>query len=83
MTMQEVPTDDMMQRLAKQMGQELFAAIAGPAQNRCQTALRARGNGFETVDIDDAGNVIEPLRCSCGYYSIIHRPNCPFAYVCT
>ena len=70
--------DDMMKKLAKQMEQQLFAAIPGPPQNRRQTALRARGNGFETVELDDAGNVIEPVRCICGSYAIMHRPNCPF-----
>ena len=76
-------SDDMMQRLAKQMEQQLFATIAGPPQNRRQTALRVRGQSFETVELDDNGNVIEPVRCICGAYAIIHSPNCPFAYACT
>jgi hypothetical protein len=75
--------DDMMQKLAKQMEDHLFAAIAGPPRKQRQTALRVRGRGLETVELDDAGNVIEPLRCTCGHYSVIHRPNCPFAYACT
>lgn len=72
--------DDMMQRLAKQMEQQLFAAIAGPPQNRRQTALRARGNGFETVELDEAGNVIEPPpRCwKCGPVLL-----CSEHFVCT
>ena len=70
--------DDMMERLAKQMEQQLFAAIAGPPRNRRQTALRARGNGFETVELDEDGNAIEPVRCICGVYAIMHRPACPF-----
>lgn len=69
---------DMMQKLAKQMEQQLFATIAGPPQNRSQTALRVRGNGFETVELDEAGNVIEPVRCTCGVYAIMHQPRCPF-----
>jgi len=69
--------DDMMKRLAEQMEQQLFATIAGPPQNRRQTALRLRGNGFETVELDDAGNVIEPVRCTCAGW-IMHRPGCPF-----
>jgi hypothetical protein len=44
---------NMMQRLAKQMEQQLFATLTGPPQNRRQTALRARGNGLETVELDD------------------------------
>jgi hypothetical protein len=72
-------SDDMMQR----MEQQLFATIAGPAQNRRQTAFRVRGRSFETVELDDAGNVIEPMRCICGHYAILHQPNCPFAYACT
>lgn len=67
--------DDMMQRLVKQMEQELFATITGPPQNRRQTALRARGNGFETVELDEAGNVIEPPPRCC-YGTVLHAPNC-------
>lgn len=67
--------DEMMQRLAKQMEQELFAAITGPPQKRRQTALRARGSGFETVELDEAGNVIEPPPRCC-YGTVLHAPNC-------
>lgn len=59
---------DLMEKLAKRIEADLFAAIAGPPQKRRQTALRARGNAFEVVEIDDEGNIIEPLkRClRCG-----------------
>lgn len=67
--------DDMMQKLAKQMEQQLFETIAGPPQNRRQTALRARGNGFEMVELDEAGNVIEPPPRCC-YGTVLHAPNC-------
>lgn len=66
------------QRLAKQMEQSLFEQISGPIRKQPQTALRARGNGFEVVDLDDAGSVIEPLRCTCGLVFLMHQPKCPF-----
>ena len=59
---------------------KLFAAIAGVLRKQRQTALRLRGNSFETVELDDAGNVIELARCICRAYAVIHRSNCPFAY---
>jgi hypothetical protein len=68
----------MIQKLAKQMEQQIFETIAGPPQNRRQTALRARGNGFETVELDDDGKVIEPMRCTCGVVFLMHQPRCPF-----
>jgi hypothetical protein len=75
--------DEMMQKLSKQMEDQLFAAIVGPPRKQRQTALRARGNGFETVELDDTGNVIEPLRCTCGGMIVIHGPKCPFRYLTT
>lgn len=71
------------QRLAKKLEDLFMAAVMGSPRKKRQTALRVRGNGFETVELDDAGNVIEPARCICGHYSVMHRPNCPFAYACT
>lgn len=67
--------DDIMQKLAKQMEADLFAAIAGPPSKQRQTALRARGNGFETVELDDDGKVIEPPPRCC-YGGALHAPNC-------
>ena len=67
--------DDIMQKLAKQMEEQLFAAIAGATVKRPQTALRTRGNGFEVVELDDAGNIIEPPSRCC-YGTILHAPNC-------
>jgi hypothetical protein len=54
------------------------ALFGGPQPKPRQTALRARGNGFETVELDDAGNIIEPVRCICGHSAVIHRSKCPF-----
>lgn len=56
------------------------AMYGGPAPKQRQTAIRARGNGFETVEIGDDGKVIEPVRCTCGSYAVFHRSSCPFAY---
>lgn len=61
----------------------LMDALCGGRLPLRQTALRMRGRSFETVELDDAGNVIEPMRCICGYYAVMHIPNCPFAYACT
>lgn len=59
----------------KRIEGQMFAAIVGPIRKQPQTALRARGRGFETVQLDDAGNVIEsPPRCCNGV--VLHAPNC-------
>lgn len=67
--------DDMMQKLAKQMEEQLFATITGPPRKQRQTALRVRGRSFETVDLDDDGKVIEPPPRCC-YGVGLHAPNC-------
>lgn len=70
--------NDIEQRLAKEMEAMFMEAVmGGPAKKPRQTALRVRGRTFETVELDDAGNVIEPIRCTCGGM-IMHRPQCPF-----
>jgi len=66
---------DIMQKLAKQMEAELFAAICGPIRKPQRTALRARGNGFEVVELDDAGKIVEPPPRCC-YGSVLHAPGC-------
>lgn len=73
----------LMARLAKQMEARLMeVAMGGPRQKPRQTALRARGNGFETVELDDAGNAIEyPPRCC--YGTVLHAPNCKYWLTCT
>ena len=76
-------SEAIMQRLAKQIEAELFATIMGPPRKQRQTALRVRGRSFETVELDDDGKVIEPVRCACGGMIVIHRPNCPFYCVTT
>jgi hypothetical protein len=68
--------DEMMQKLAKQMEADLFAAICGPARKQPQTAIRLRGNGYETVELDDAGNVIEPPPPCCRPWGGLHAPDC-------
>lgn len=69
----------MMTRFARQLESKFMeAAIGGPRQKPRQTALRVRGTVFETVELDDDGKVIEPLRCTCGGLIVIHRPACPF-----
>jgi len=56
------------------------AMYGGRQQKQRQTALRARGRTFETVEIGDDGKIIEPVRCLCGATAIIHNSRCPFAY---
>lgn len=73
--------NDISKRLSAQLEASLLAAIAGPPRPQRQTAIRLRGRTFETVELDDAGNVIEPVRCTCGTMIVMHRPNCPFAYL--
>lgn len=68
-------SDDIVQKLVEQLEAEMYAAIAGQPQKQRQTALRVRGRMFETVEIDDAGNIIEPPRPCC-YGAVIHAPNC-------
>lgn len=52
--------EDISRRLTKKIESMLFDQICGPVRKRPQTALRVRGRSFETVELDDAGNVIEP-----------------------
>lgn len=59
------------------------ALMGGPHPKRRQTALRLNGRSFEAVELDDAGNAIEPLRCTCGNRAVFHRSGCPVAYVCS
>jgi hypothetical protein len=69
------------EEFAKKIEDSLLEAImGGPLLKQRQTALRAYGNGLETVELDDAGNVIEPVRCTCGARAVFHRSGCPFAY---
>jgi hypothetical protein len=81
MTDEEILAETTPEELAmvNQMHERMMEAILGgsPPKQR-QTALRLRGNGFETVELDDSGNVIEPLRCTCGGMIVIHQPQCPF-----
>jgi hypothetical protein len=71
--------NDTERKLAERMD-ALFmeTMLGGKPQKRRQTALRVRGRSFETVELDDAGNVIEPVRCICGRGAIMHQPKCPF-----
>jgi hypothetical protein len=74
---------DIERKLAKKL-EDLFieAMMGGPVRKKPQIALRLRGSSFETVEIDDAGNVIEPFpRCCCG--TVVHAPNCKFWLTCT
>lgn len=70
-------------KLTQKLENMMFEQICGPVQKRPRTALRLRGNGFEAVELDDAGNVIEPVRCICGVYAVVHRPTCPFYCMAT
>ncbi len=54
------------------------AFFGGSVNKTRQTALRLRGRSIETVELDDAGNIIEPIRCTCGGMAVIHGPKCPF-----
>ncbi len=72
----------MSQKLAKAIEAEMIAAIVGPVRKQPQTALRMRGNAFETVQLDDDGNVIEPPPRCC-YGGALHAPNCKYWLTCT
>lgn len=75
----EAGIEDTNRWLTDKMEAHLMEAMyGGPIKKQRQTALRARGRGFEVVELDDAGNIIETLRCTCGGYIVIHGPKCPF-----
>jgi hypothetical protein len=78
-TMTGPKQDGIEQKLAKKL-EDLFveAAMGGAPRKPRQTALRVRGRTFETVELDDAGKIIEPVRCTCGGMIVMHRPQCPF-----
>ena len=61
--------DDIEKRFAAELEAKLFEALmGGPAPKQRQTAITMRYGRFETVELDDDGNIIEPLpRCPrCG-----------------
>lgn len=70
--------EDTRRWMADKMEEAIRKAYSGPVRKQRQTALRVRGRTFETVELDDAGKVIKPLRCTCGGMIIMHRPACPF-----
>ncbi len=70
--------DAIARKLAEKIEADLYATICGGHKAPRPTALRVRGSSFETVEIDDAGNVIEPMRCTCGNYTALHHSSCPF-----
>ncbi len=74
--------DDILQKLAKDIESQMFTAICGAPRKQPQRALRLRGNGLETVELDGAGNIIEPPPPCC-YGSVLHAPNCKFWLTCS
>lgn len=74
--------DTISKTLAAKIEADLFAALTGPQQPQRQTALRYRGRRFEVVELDEAGNVIEPPPPCC-YGRVLHAPNCPSWLYCT
>lgn len=67
------------ERMRLIMDREIEKALLGPSPHKQrQTALRIRGRSFETVELDDDGKIIEPVRCTCGDMIVMHRPTCPF-----
>jgi len=60
--------EDARRWLADKMHDAMMKALTGPTRKPRQTALRARRRSFETVELDNAGNIIEPApRCPrCG-----------------
>lgn len=68
-------TETLEHRLARGLERQIEAAMFGPVRKQRQTALRVRGRQFETVELDDAGNIIEPPPRCC-YGVVLHAPNC-------
>lgn len=77
----ETTMKDLQERFAKELEAKLFEDLmGGPAKKPHQTALRLSGRSFETVELDDNGNVIEPpQRCCNGV--VLHEPGCK--YICS
>jgi hypothetical protein len=73
---------DIEQELAKRIEDHFRAAMMGSPRKQPQTALRVRGNGFEAVELDDDGKIIEPPPRCC-YGTVLHAPNCKFWLTCT
>lgn len=71
--------EDTRRWMAEKMDEAFRRALTGPERKQRQTALRVRGRTtFETVELDDDGKIIEPVRCICGGMIVMHRPSCPF-----
>lgn len=60
--------DDIAKEMAAKMEAMAMEAMMGPPRKQRQTALRYRWGRFESVELDDAGKIIEPpARCpKCG-----------------
>lgn len=74
--------DDIARAFGKKLEAAFFEAMLGPTRKQPQTALRYHGGQFETVELDDAGNVIEPPPRCC-YGTVLHAPNCRYWLTCT
>ena len=67
-------------RFARMLEKSLRETLMGLQPAPKPTALRYRHGRVETVELDSAGNIIEPVRCSCGSRAVFHSSRCPFAY---
>lgn len=67
---------ELLERMEAEMRETVFG---GDVQEQRMTALRVRGMSFETVQLDDNGFVIEPVRCTCGKGSVFlfYSNDCP------
>ncbi len=77
-----LPTPEVTAALAKlseDMERQIWEALSPMAwKSPRPTAIRVHAGGFEVVEVDDKGDVIEPLRCTCGGMVVMHGPKCPF-----
>jgi hypothetical protein len=70
--------DDIERKFAERM-EAMFmeAMMGGPQKKQPQRAIRLRYGRIESVELDGAGNVIEPAPRCC-YGGALHEPNCVF-----
>jgi hypothetical protein len=76
-------TEDEAAKILSGLLDKMIEEIAGPPPKPNQlTALRYVHGRFESVEIDDNGQIVEPPPPCC-HGGVLHAPNCKFWLACT
>jgi len=59
-------SEKMLRAAIAKMESEQFTLVCGGFVQKQNTALRLHNGIVESVEIDENGHIIEPVRCTCG-----------------